>query len=91
MGSRRRAYIAESLIERARERARVEGLCARFHEADAGDLPFADATFDIVTSVAGAMFARRPAVVAEELLRVCRRGGILAMANWTPQGFRPTV
>ena len=79
--------IAESLVERARERARVDGLSARFHEADAEDLPFADATFDIVTSVAGAMFAPRPAVVAQELLRVCRRGGIVAMANWTPQGF----
>lgn len=79
--------IAESLIERARERARVEGLSARFHEADAEDLPFADATFDVVTSVAGAMFAPRPEVVAKELLRVCRRDGVVAMANWTPQGF----
>ena len=79
--------IAENLVERARERARVEGLTARFEEADAEDLPFADATFDVVTSVAGAMFAPRPDVAAEELLRVCRRGGIVAMANWTPQGF----
>jgi SAM-dependent methyltransferase len=79
--------IAENLIERARERARVEGLSARFHEADAEELPFADATFDVVTSVAGAMFAPRPEVAAGELLRVCRRGGIVAMANWTPQGF----
>ena len=80
--------IAENLIVRARERARVEGLSARFHEADAEDLPFADASFDVVTSVAGAMFAPRPEVVAKELLRVCRRGGIIAMANWTPEGFR---
>jgi SAM-dependent methyltransferase len=79
--------IAENLIERARERARVEGLSARFHEADAEDLPFAGATFDVVTSVAGAMFAPRPEVAAKELLRVCRPGGTLAMANWTPQGF----
>ena len=79
--------IAENLIERARERARLEGLGARFQEADAEDLPFADATFDVVTSVAGVMFAPRPEVAAKELLRVCRRGGIVAMANWTPQGF----
>ena len=79
--------IAESLIERARERARVEGLSARFHEADAEDLPFADATFDVVASVTGALFAPRPEVAAEELLRVCRRGGIVAMVNWTPHGI----
>jgi 2-polyprenyl-3-methyl-5-hydroxy-6-metoxy-1,4-benzoquinol methylase len=79
--------IAENLVQRARERARVEGLSACFHEADAEDLPFADATFDVVTSLAGAMFAPRPDVAAEELLRVCRRGGIVAMANWTQRGF----
>jgi len=79
--------IAENLIERARERARVEGLSAHFHEADAEDLPFADASFDVVTSIAGAMFAPRPEVASQELLRVCRREGIVAMANWTPQGF----
>lgn len=79
--------IAENLVARARERARVERLSARFHEADAEDLPFADATFDVVASVAGAMFAPRPHLVARELLRVCRPGGIVAMANWTAQGF----
>ena len=79
--------IAENLIERARERARVEGLSAHFHEGDAEDLPFADATFDVVTSIAGAMFAPRPEVASQELLRVCLREGIIAMANWTPQGF----
>ncbi len=79
--------VAENLVERARERARVEGLSARFHEGDAEDLPFADATFDVVASLAGAIFAPRPEVAAKELLRVCRRGGIVAMANWTPQGF----
>jgi len=79
--------IAENLVERARERARVEGLRARFQEADAEDLPFGDASFDAVTSVAGAMFAPRPEVAAGELLRVCRSGGLIAMANWTPEGF----
>jgi len=79
--------IAENLIERARERARVEGLSARFYEADAEDLPFTNATFNVVTSVAGVMFAPRPEVAAKELLRVCGRGGSIAIANWTPQGF----
>ena len=79
--------IAENLVDRARERARVEGLRARFFEADAEDLPFAAGTFDVVASVAGAMFAPRPRVAARELLRVCRPGGTVAMANWTSQGF----
>ncbi len=79
--------IAENLVERARERARVEGLSARFYEGDAEELPFADGSFDVVTSLIGAMFAPRPELAARELLRVCRRGGIVAMANWTPEGF----
>jgi SAM-dependent methyltransferase len=79
--------VAENLIERARERARVEGLRVRFQEGDAEDLPFADASFDVVASLVGAMFAPRPKVVAKELLRVCRPGGVVAMANWTPRGF----
>jgi len=79
--------IAENLVERARERARVERLGAQFRVADAEALPFADASFDFVTSITGAMFAPRPEVVAAELLRVCRPGGTIAMANWTPQGF----
>jgi len=79
--------VAENLVTRARERARVEGLSARFHEADAEDLPFADAAFDVVASLVGVMFAPRPELAARELLRVCRRGGIIAMANWTQQGF----
>ena len=79
--------IAENLVKRARERARVEGLGARFRVADAEALPFADASFDVVTSLIGAMFAPRPETVTGELLRVCRPGGIIAMANWTEQGF----
>ena len=79
--------IASNLIARARERARAEGLLARFEEADAEDLPFDDAAFDVVTSLIGAMFAPRPDRVAHELLRVCAPGGTIAMANWTPQGF----
>ena len=79
--------IARNLVERARERARAEGLPASFEEADAEALPFEDASFDIVASLVGAMFAPRPNLVAQELLRVCSPGGTIAMVNWTPQGF----
>jgi SAM-dependent methyltransferase len=79
--------IAGNLVERARERAQAEGLPARFEEADAEALPFEDATFDIVASLVGAMFAPRPDLVAQELLRVCGPAGTIAMVNWTPQGF----
>ena len=79
--------IASNLVERARARAQSEGLQARFEEADAEALPFDDATFDVVASLIGAMFAPRPELVAKELLRVCQPGGTIAMANWTPQGF----
>jgi SAM-dependent methyltransferase len=79
--------IASNLVERARTRAQAEGLPARFEEADAEALPFDDASFDVVASLIGAMFAPRPDLVAKELLRVCTSGGTIAMANWTPQGF----
>ena len=79
--------IASNLVERARERAQEEGLKARFLEGDAEALPFDDGTFDVVVSLVGAMFAPRPDLVAQELLRVCCPGGTVAMGNWTPQGF----
>jgi SAM-dependent methyltransferase len=79
--------IAGNLVECARSRAKEEGLYARFEEADAEALPFKDAAFDVVASLIGAMFAPRPDMVAAELLRVSKRGGVIAMANWTPQGF----
>src|SRR5215831_11839551 len=79
--------IAENLIERARERATAEGLNARFEVGDAEALPFPNATFDVVVSVIGAMFAPRPELVAREFLRVCAPGGTIAMANWTATGF----
>jgi SAM-dependent methyltransferase len=79
--------IAPNQILRAQARARAEGLNARFLEADAEDLPFEDGSFDVVTSLFGAMFAPRPEVVAHELLRVCSPGGTIAMGNWTPEGF----
>lgn len=79
--------IARNLVERARARAQAEGLQARLEEADAEALPFEDTSFDVVASLIGAMFAPRLELVAKELLRVCKPGGTIAMANWTPQGF----
>lgn len=79
--------IATNWVERARARAKAEGLNAIFDEGDAEALPYADASFDVVESLVGAMFAPRPELVAAELARVCRPGGKIAMANWTPRGF----
>ena len=75
--------IATNAILAARSRANAEGLDARFDEGDAEALPYADRSFDVVASLFGAMFAPRPERVAAELLRVCRPGGTIAMANWT--------
>ncbi len=79
--------IASNWIEAARARAASEGLSIRFDEGDAEALPYGDAEFDMVTTLVGAMFAPRPGLVAAELTRVCRPGGKIAMANWTPGGF----
>ena len=79
--------IATNLLEQARKRAAAENLKIRFDEGDAEQLPYGDGEFDIVISMFGAMFAPRPERVAAELLRVCRSGGLIAMANWTPSGF----
>jgi len=79
--------IAANLLRQARHRANEESLEITFEEGDAEDLPFRDGEFDLVMSMFGAMFAPRPDRVAAELARVCRRGGKIAMANWTPQGF----
>ncbi len=79
--------ISTNWIERARERAALENLCARFDEADAESLPYANGQFDVVTSLFGAMFAPQPELVASEMMRVCRPGGKIVMANWTAQGF----
>jgi SAM-dependent methyltransferase len=62
-------------------------LNVRFEEGDAEDLAFPSASFDVVLSMFGAMFAPRPERVAAELVRVCKPGGVIAMANWTPTGF----
>ena len=79
--------IATNSIEQARARAQDEGLDARFDEGDAEMLPYEDASFDVVASLFGAMFAPRPERVAAELGRVCRPGGRIVMGNWTPEGF----
>jgi SAM-dependent methyltransferase len=83
--------IATNAIRAAQGRAAAEGLDARFDEGDAEALPYADASFDVVASLYGAMFAPRPDCVAAELLRVCRRGGTIAMGNWTKEGFIGTM
>jgi SAM-dependent methyltransferase len=79
--------IAPNLVQRAQARADAEGLKARFLEGDAEALPFEDASFDVVVSLVGAMFAPQPELVARELLRVCSPGGTIAMGNWTAEGF----
>jgi SAM-dependent methyltransferase len=79
--------IAPNLIETARKRARAEGLKIIFDEADAEQMPYGDASFDAVVTMFGAMFAPRPEIAAAELVRVCRPGARVAMANWTPTGF----
>ena len=79
--------IAPYLIEQAIERAAEAGVSAEFDVGDAEDLPYVDASFDLVITMFGAMFAPRPDVTASELKRVCRSGGVIAMANWTPEGF----
>ncbi len=76
-----------ALLERGRIRADAEGLDVELLEGDAEALPFPDASFDAVTSVFGSMFAPDHARAAAELLRVCRPGGTIALASWTPESF----
>src|SRR3954470_23386993 len=76
-----------ALLERGRRRAVAEGLPVELLEGDAEALPFPDASFDAVTSVFGSMFAPDHGRAAAELLRVCRPGGTIALASWTPDGF----
>lgn len=79
--------IATNLVAQARERAKSEGLSIQFDEGDAEQLPYENESFDTVVTMFGAMFAPRPELVASELIRVCKSGGRIAMANWTPAGF----
>jgi SAM-dependent methyltransferase len=76
-----------TLLERGRDRARAEGLVLDFREADAEALPFRDGEFDAVLSTFGVMFAPNQDQAAAEMMRVCRPGGRLGLANWTPNGF----
>ena len=76
-----------SLLERARTRAAAEGVEATFVEGDAEALPFADGSFDVVSSVFGSMFAPNQEQTASELSRVTRSGGRIGIAAWSPDGF----
>jgi ubiquinone/menaquinone biosynthesis C-methylase UbiE len=76
-----------ALLDRARARAAADRLDITFQEADAEQLPFADGSFDAVVSTFGVMFTPDQERAAGELVRVCRRGGKIGLANWTPDGF----
>jgi len=79
--------IAPNLVEQAIAWNDEEKLTAEFDIGDAEAMPYEDKSFDVVVSMFGAMFTPRPEVVAGELKRVCRPGGLITMANWTPEGF----
>ena len=76
-----------SLLERGRARALAEGMEVAFQEADAEALPFAHSQFDVVVSTFGVMFTPDQDAAAGELVRVCKSGGKIGLANWTPDGF----
>jgi SAM-dependent methyltransferase len=79
-------YVS-TLLDRGATRAQAEGLDVRFQIADAEALPFESASFDAVLSTFGVMFAPDHAAAASEMTRVCRPGGRIGLANWTPGGF----
>lgn len=79
--------IARNLLAQARERAKQESLTIEYAEGDVEAMPYADASFDVVASMYGIMFAPRPEQVVKELCRVTKPGGLIALANWTPAGF----
>jgi SAM-dependent methyltransferase len=79
-------YVPD-LLERARERAQAERLDIDFRTADAEALPFPDAAFDVVMSTFGVMFTPDQDRAASELVRACKHGGKIGLANWTPEGF----
>jgi ubiquinone/menaquinone biosynthesis C-methylase UbiE len=76
-----------ALLRRGQERAAADHLTVEFREADAEALPFADASYDVVVSTFGVMFTPDQDKAASELARVCKSGGKIGLANWTPQGF----
>jgi SAM-dependent methyltransferase len=80
------ASTSRPILSSKHGRAQAEGVQAKFDEGDAEELPYENGSFDLVVSLIGAMFAPRPELIARELLRVCRRGGRIVMANWTPEG-----
>ena len=77
----------EALLDRGRRRAEAEGYRIAFQVADAENLPFENGMFDAVLSTVGVMFTPDQQRAAAELLRVCKPGGVIALANWTPEGF----
>lgn len=79
--------IASNLIEAAGRRAAEHGVTPKLDVGDAEAMPYPDNSFDVVMTMYGAMFCPRPDVAASELIRVCKPGGMIAMANWTPAGF----
>jgi SAM-dependent methyltransferase len=81
------ADLTPELFEAGRRDAAAAGVALEWVEADCEALPFPDASFDVVASSFGAMFAPHHQVTADELVRVCRPGGLIAMTNWTPQGW----
>jgi SAM-dependent methyltransferase len=76
-----------ALLARGKERAAADRLTVTYREADAEDLPFAEAAFDVVASTFGVMFTPNQDKAAAEMLRVCRSGGKIGLANWTPESF----
>ncbi len=79
--------LTPELFEAGRARAAAEGVELEWAEADAEDLPFEDASFDVVMSSIGVMFAPQHQAAADELVRVCRPGGTIALLSWTPEGM----
>lgn len=77
----------DALLARGKARADANGLAVHFQAADAENLPFPDASFDVVLSTFGVMFTPDQDRAAAELVRVCRHGGRIGLANWTPEGF----
>lgn len=77
----------DALLDRGRERAAADRFAIKFQEADAEALPFGDASFDVVLSTFGVMFTPNQQQAANEMMRVCRPGGKIGLANWTPEGF----
>jgi ubiquinone/menaquinone biosynthesis C-methylase UbiE len=76
-----------ALLERGRRRAEAEGFDVAFKVADAEDLPYPDASFNVILSTFGVMFAPDHHQAATEMMRVCRKGGRIGLASWTPAGF----